>query len=307
MLSIVVSTTLLLTGCWGGYGTGGGSGNSGNYTQVFWENPDEVINDNSYEGGHMPFTIRSSDLQAPLLSRKGQVVWDSYAGSGIGTSLAAATGEKTAIYFRGSKGKFEDSETLYDEFILRTKTYESHQLVSENVNSYVKPIALKREVEQGNAELGFGIYNANRKHLRHEHFIGVNLGWGESKYILDPRDDRFDSYEFKESRNFQQYFIQSNLGWVTNNIEFAFILRSSVVNFNSISYQADHQVNTSNETGPAFALEPSIRFGIGGRTMRIYIQTSRGFAFGNDDLEWVSPDITGGITFRFGDKIKLLN
>ena len=109
------------------------------------------------------------------------------------------------------------------------------------------------------------------------------------------------NYSFKETRKYFQYFIQSDLGYVTKKSEGALILKASCFNFFDQKFNMDYPQEEYTMKNNQLVLQPSIKFGFGG-TFRTYVQCGWNVPLGNSQLKWFSTNIQAGILFRIHDK-----
>jgi hypothetical protein len=131
-------------------------------------NQDQLLTKHGYQRGNMNFKMRSSDLNSPMFSRKGQVNLELNTGGGWGGSLSIAATDKLGIYFKGSSRTAEDIFKAYDTMI-----YESSNNGEYWTGPYKKTVGIEttHDLRNGFFETGFGTYKMNMaKNLRYDLF-----------------------------------------------------------------------------------------------------------------------------------------
>jgi hypothetical protein len=290
---------------------GGGYGPVTTYTYTI-NNPATVDSATVFTNENAPFRMIAPGSHAPLLSQKGQVNVDIDFGNVISGALAVAISDKDALLFSAGAG-FRSSEldqSVYIDMILVTDPPSGPNTVSDVSGNYAYTI--NNDCESYYFDAAYGRYKVIKNKLRNEWFLGVGYGATENSYNIDfdrASVGNLPGHTFEnryvDNRKYLSFFIQDDIGWVTDYVELVAIARMSSYYYTSRTTSMSGQDETPEYSDLVFAFEPGIRFAFGGKKFRFYAQVNTVLPVETSGVEWYDePQFRGGMLFRIGDVIK---
>ncbi len=293
---LLISQLFLLEGClwptnWSGSGGGYGSQTYIDQKQIYKQ---------SIYADEMPFKMRDGITQAPLMSQKGQVNtnFDFIHGTGIGIACAISD----HWYIQGGISLLNTDKSTEEHSSVPAKTvyYYSNGSV-DTVNTIAGVYYnFKSELNVNSFYATIGRYLTFNQNGRFEYCAGFSHGSAKNNYTFD--FEKYNDYSFIENRKFNNYFLQTDFGYVTKSTEGALILKASCYDFYDRSFKNDLPVATNELKNAEFVLEPAIKFGCGGR-FRLYFQYGWNIPLGNHEPNYYGSNVQAGITIRLHDKL----
>jgi hypothetical protein len=288
-----------------------GSGPYTNYTYTI-NNSASVDSATSYTKENAPFRMIAPAPHAPLLSRKGQVNVDMDFGNVISGAVAVAITDRDALLFSAGAG-FHSSkldQVIYIDIEQVAQPPSGPPTTTDMSGNYF--YSINNDCDTYYFDLAYGRYKVIKNKLRNEWFLGMGYGVTKNNYAIDfdrPSVGNLPSYTFEttyaDDRKHLNFFIQDDIGWVTNNVELIAIAKMSSYYFLSRTTSMYGQEETPDYSDLVFAFEPGIRFAFGGQRFRFYAQVNGVFPVETSGVKWYDePQFQGGMLFRFGDVIK---
>jgi hypothetical protein len=241
--------------------------------------------------------MRDEYTYAPLVSKKGQTNWTIDFIHGAGTALSGAISNKMYLYgslnyFR-SKNSHSAQSSVTNQMNnvggTTTSSYPYSSTVSYDLNYLLQGIALTT---------GAGFYKPIGNAGRWEYGGGFTRGNVNNKYTYE--FSSVQQYSFKEIRNYNQYFLQSDIGFVTARYEGAVIVKASMIHFTSQKFENDYPVNGYTMRTDQYVLQPAFRLGCG-NICRLYVQCGWNIEL-NKGIDWYKTNVQAGLIFRFNEK-----
>lgn len=205
----------------------------------------------------LPFILSScltayvpNTINTPLFSNKGEATFNVSGGnSGIDAQAAYAITDKFAIMANSSISRQNEEVTPYSSGSSKTDTY-SHTLFEGAVGYYKTPTDwLNFEVFGG---FGMSDVDVSTYSYTYEYPEGV---WNN----------------FSLKGQYQRYFIQPSMGYVSDYFDIAFTPRLAMVNFSG------KLNNTIDKSGTGVFVEPNLTFKVGFKQFKFFTQF--GFAY----------------------------
>lgn len=277
------------------------------YTERTLLNQKEVEERNGYKSGNLDFRMKTSYLQAPLLSQKGQINTEAWIGNGWGANISFAATNHLLLTAKYSKREGRDYFETNDVFYINEKEYDSNtnQLLNNSDYTVDAKLQFNQKSKQTNYELGAGYYNSINDLFRYEAFGGVAFSNAETNHDLTTYYGEFASWRYSsEKRKCFQYFAQGNIGLVSKHFEAAFMARLSYFNFTDQNFDSDGFFDTYEMRNGNLTIEPALRVGAGTKTVRLFCQYEYALPLKETDIKWHSSQFLAGVLFRFNDKIK---
>ena len=251
-------------------------------------------------------------VHAPLLSQKGQANFDIDFGNVISGSFAIAITDHDALLFSGGAGYRDDSDRHETYIDVDQTTHQSSTTSTTTDISGNYSYKINNECDTYYFDAAYGRYKVIKNKLRNEWFLGMGYGLTENKNSKDFYEGftgtlSYFSYEtsYSDNRRYLSFFIQDDIGWVTNNVELVAVARMQSYYFISRTTSLDQQPTTPDYSKMAFAFEPGVRFAFGGGRFRFYAQLYAVLPIETSGVEWYDePQFQGGMLYRFRDAIK---
>lgn len=307
MVSAIALTTMILQGC------------DVSYKLL---NKEEFITHQTYNNDKMPFRMKSSDLYAPLLSKNNRFNIETAMGGGIGIKTSFDINKKFCVLLKYSYRYKEDNIEYSDwiryvrDSIVYPKDSASYHKIDTLLHNY--NFSMEHILTQNIFEIGCGIFRADYKNIRWDLFGGIVYGEVKNKYTFPIPEDSANSdiyknssyaygiftndYRFQESRKYIQTYLQGDCGYITKRTEGVLITRLSYFNFFNQRFLLDYPVPIYEAKSSGLLLEPAVRFGLGNKEFRVFIQYEAAIPIVKTDIKWYASQLKGGISLRFNNK-----
>lgn len=268
-----------------------------NYNIIDYE---KVFKDKKYESDK-PFKMREGNIQAPLMSQKGQFNMTFDIIHGYGISMSSAISDN--LYIQAGGNFLKSKSSTPTSVLVQVEEINSYNIQDPETIRYTRSVDynLNLALENYSFFASVGKYKTFSNHGRFEYCSGMLYGNASNIYTYNFYS--IDNYSFTESRKYFQYFMQSDFGYVTNKSEGALILKASCFRFFDRKFDMDYPQKDYPMENNQFVLQPAVKFGFGG-IFRTYLQCGWNIPLGNSQLKWFSTNVQAGILFRINDKVK---
>ena len=258
-----------------------------------------------------PFKMKDGNINAPLLSKKGEcnIIMNMVNGFGLQTAFAVS---RNVEILAGTSVVVNSDEENQNATVPIVVTDASGTKPSYYSGVY----KLKHHLSQPSFNLAIGTFETFGKSGRWEKMVGVASGSAENKYTYVVENNSSgnsnswfsynpDSYHFEypysEKRKYYQGFIQGNLGYVTQKTEGALITRLSYIHFNSQTFSESYEMKKYMMEPDNIVLEPALKFGYGGKHFRTYVQCGWNISLLQTDIQWFDTNVQAGVIFRINN------
>jgi len=286
--SMLISFLLmfLLQGCWW----------PSNYSNTYVDQS-KVFKDRSYTDDK-PFKMQDGTIQAPLMSQKNQLNATLDFSKGPCVSWAITKN----LYVQGGFYYLNIEESSRKSTIVPAMTVTRDTYGNVDTTNTIKKVdyTLLSKLSVSSFYATFGHYKSFHKNGRFEYCAGFAHGSAKNNYTYN--FSGLTNYSFSESRSYNQYFLQTDLGFVTKTTEGALILKVSCYNFYNRKFEKDFLVPEYEMKNTEFVLQPAMKFGFGGR-FRFYLLCGWNIPLGDEQFQFLSSNVQAGITIRLHDKL----
>ena len=256
--------------------------------------PAEFFHGRKYEKDK-PFRMKGANLDAPLLSKKGDAVFGVSGVDGTQILGAWALGSWLGVLMNYSTVSTEESST---------GSAWLHVTWSDGTVEYTNvPYSLRHKGSEETVGFGLLHFNSFGSSGRSEQLLGVIRGNADNRheYVVEKEGKvyGYGLYNFVESRVWWQYYVQQNIGFVTRGWEGAVMARMSYMNFTSQEFVDTYAIEHYTMAKEQWIVQPGVKLGCGWKKVRFSLQCNFNLPL-QGDVQWVGTQIKAGIVVRLG-------
>jgi hypothetical protein len=267
-------------------------------------NTTKFIEEKKYEADQ-PFTARDQSVSVPMLSQKGQVNWSANIIHGLNSNIAIAVSKKMFITAGGTYMHSTENTKETGGMEVTSEIWDSdHYNYATAMNTF--DYNLDKTISNLSINVGAGFYKTFSKNGRWDYFASFNHGNASTQYNYSFDNSGYlkfnqSAYTFIESRNFNQVFLQSDFGYVSNHSEGAIVARAAWTHFTTQKFESEYPIPTYAMRKDEFVFQPTLHFAYGG-TLRIFSNVGWNVPLGDNQMKWFSTNVQLGFILKFKDK-----
>ena len=258
--------------------------------------PEEFFRGRKYEADKQ-FRMKAANMDAPLRSQKGESQFNLKFSKGISLDAAVAITPRFGFVVNGAFSGAGNAST--EGGAMMHVIYED----GDTELTYI-PYELENSLEEGSVSAGLIHYQPLGISGRSEQILGIQFGTTDCRYtyVAELHNEVNDVYTFMESRNWTQYYLQQNLGFVTTYTEGALMARISYMRFSGQAFEEAYPIDHYTMDDSQWVFQPGLKFAAGWKKVRFNLQCSFNLPL-SGDVKWYGAQVEGGLTFRFGPRL----